>query len=160
MSKVILVARVSDVEQRQVLPAQRLRLQDYAQTLNADEIQYHEFDESAHKGSRQKFAKLIEQIKAESGNPIMVFDKIDRFTRDASQREVRTVSSLVQKRQGLNCTFPSDNLIITKGSPATDLFRLGIGMLLAKYYSDAARDNVKRRFEQMWREGILPTKLR
>ena len=31
-------------------------------------------------------------------------------------------------------------------------------MLLAKYYSDAARDNVKRRFEQMWHEGLFTHK--
>ena len=67
------------------------------------------------------------------------------------------ISSLVQKNH-IELHFPSDNLIITKNSPATDLFRLGIGMLLAKYYSDAARDNVKRRFEQMRNEGIYPHK--
>ena len=87
----------------------------------------------------------------------MVFDKIDRFTRDASQKEVGLISNLVNNRQ-IELHFPSDNLTITKDSPATDLFRLGIGMLLAKYYSDASRDNVKRRFEQMWREGLFTHK--
>ena len=87
----------------------------------------------------------------------MVFDKIDRFTRDASQKEVGIMSGLVQKDR-VELHFPSDNLTITQDSPATDLFRLGIGMLLAKYYSDAARDNVKRRFEQMWRDGLYTNK--
>ena len=68
------------------------------------------------------------------------------------------MSSLVQKGK-IKLHFPSDNLIITKDSPATDLFRLGIGMLLAKYYSDASRDNVKRRFEQMRSEGLYPHKV-
>ena len=155
--KIILIARVSDVEQRQALPAQRLRLEDYARKLEAGSIQYFEFDESAYKGARQKFAELIDKIKGEQDRQIVVFDKIDRFTRDASQKEVGIMSSLVQKGQ-IELHFPSDNLTITKDSPATDLFRLGIGMLLAKYYSDASRDNVKRRFEQMWHEGLFTHK--
>ncbi|MYC25442.1 MAG: recombinase family protein, partial [Gammaproteobacteria bacterium] len=156
-SKILLIARVSDAEQRQALPAQKLRLQSYMQRLGVNDASYFEFDESAYKGARQKFAELIEQVKAEPTEQIVVFDKIDRFTRDASQREVGVMSSLVQKGR-IELHFPSDNLIITRDSPATDLFRLGIGMLLAKYYSDASRDNVKRRFEQMWREGLYTHK--
>ena len=157
VSKIILIARVSDVEQRQALPAQRLRLQDYAQRFEVTRVSYFEFDESAYKGARQKFAELIGKIKGEPIKQIVVFDKIDRFTRDASQKEVGIMSNLVNKGQ-IELHFPSDNLAITKDSPATDLFRLGIGMLLAKYYSDASRDNVKRRFEQMWREDLFTHK--
>ena len=155
--KIILIARVSDVDQRQALPAQKLRLQNYAQKFEINPIKYFEFDESAYKSSRQKFAELIQKIEKEEAEQIVVFDKIDRFTRDASQKEVRIMSSLVQKGR-VELHFPSDNLVITKNSPATDLFRLGIGMLLAKYYSDASRDNVKRRFEQMRSEGIYTHK--
>ena len=158
MNKTTLIARVSDIEQRQALPAQKLRLQNYAHWLGATEFDYFEFDESAYKDSRQKFGKVIEQIEAEQANQIVVFDKIDRFTRDASQKEVRIMSSLVQKGR-VELHFPSDNLTITKDSPATDLFRLGIGMLLAKYYSDASRDNVKRRLEQMRNDGICPQRV-
>ena len=157
MKKIVLIARVSDVEQRQALPAQKLRLANYAQQFDTASVQYFEFDESAYKDSRKKLAKLIDRIKGEPTKQIVVFDKIDRFTRDASQKEVGIMSSLVNKGQ-IELHFPSDNLIITKDSPATDLFRLGIGMLLAKYYSDASRDNVKRRFEQMWYEGLFTHK--
>lgn len=149
---VILVARVSDVEQRKALPAQKQRLENYAKQLGHP-TEYYEFDESAYKDDRQKFSELVEKIKALENFAIIVFDKIDRFTRDASQAEVRAMGSLVEKGK-IEMHFPSDNLIITKNSPATDLFRLGIGMLLAKYYSDASRDNVKRRFEQMLNDGI------
>ncbi len=155
--KIILIARVSDVEQRQALPAQRLRLQDYAQKFETTSVSYFEFDESAYRGARQKFAELIGKIKGEPIKQVVVFDKIDRFTRDASQKEVGIMSGLVQKGQ-IELHFPSDNLTITKDSPATDLFQLGIGMLLAKYYSDASRNNVKRRFEHMWREGLFTHK--
>jgi site-specific DNA recombinase len=151
-TKVILIARVSDVEQRKALPAQKQRLENYARQLGY-QPDYYEFDESAYKDARQKFSQLVETIRALDDFAIIVFDKIDRFTRDASQAEVRAMGSLVEKDR-IEMHFPSDNLVITKNSPATDLFRLGIGMLLAKYYSDASRDNVRRRFEQMLNDGI------
>ena len=152
-TKIILIARVSDVEQRKALPAQKQRLENYAKQIGPT-WKYYEFDESAYNDDRQKFASIIEdKIQALKQPVIIVFDKIDRFTRDASQKEVRIMSSLVEKGS-IEIHFPSDNLFITQNSPATDLFRLGIGMLLAKYYSDASRDNVKRRFEQMLHDGI------
>lgn len=156
MKNVILIARVSDVEQRKALPAQKLRLEKYAEqelSLSKKQYVYQEFDESAYKEDRQKFSQLISQLNGIDGSIVLVFDKIDRFTRDASQKEVQFVSKLVKEGK-VELHFPSDNLFITEYSPATDLFRLGIGMLLAKYYSDSSRDNVKRRFEQMRNDGI------
>lgn len=154
--KLILIARVSDEDQEKALGAQQEQLEKYA-TLKGykeGEWDYHQFNESAYKGARQEFAKLIEKnIQSLDQPAIVVFDKIDRFTRDASQKEVKIMSQLVDDGK-IELHFPSDNLFITKDSPATDKFRLGIGMLLAKYYSDASRDNVIRRFTQMLNAGI------
>jgi site-specific DNA recombinase len=145
--KLILIARVSDVEQRKALPAQKLRLKHYA--IGRDpKAEYYEFDESAHKDTRQKFAKLVEHIKEQKEPVEVVFDKIDRYTRDSSQDEVKALNQLV-KAGKITLAFPSDNLFINKDSPAADLFRLGIGVALAKYYSDSIRDNVQRRFQQL-----------
>ena len=82
-AKIILIARVSDIEQRKALPAQKLRLERYAEQKKLP-YEYHEFDESAHKEARQKFAKLVEHIHKQTGLCYVVFDKIDRFTRDSS----------------------------------------------------------------------------
>jgi site-specific DNA recombinase len=150
--KIILIARVSDVEQRKALPAQKLRLERYAEQKKLA-YEYHEFDESAHKDERQKFAKLVEHIKQQNGMCYVVFDKIDRFTRDSSQEEVKALQQLV-KQGKIELHFPYDSLFINQNSSAADWFRLGIGMALAKYYSDSIRDNVKRRFEQMLADGI------
>ena len=150
--KLILIARVSDVEQRKALPAQKLRLKHYAMGRDP-KAEYYEFDESAHKdGVRQKFSKLVEHIKAQKAPVAVVFDKIDRYTRDSSQEEVRALNTLV-KAGKIELHFPSDNLFINKDSPAADLFRLGIGVALAKYYSDSIRDNVTRRFNQILQDG-------
>ena len=145
--KLILIARVSDVEQRKALPAQKLRLRHYAVGRDP-KAEYYEFDESAHKDVRQKFAKLVEHIKEQKEPVEVVFDKIDRYTRDSSQDEVKALNQLV-KAGKITLSFPSDNLFINKDSPAADLFRLGIGVALAKYYSDSIRDNVQRRFQQL-----------
>jgi len=150
--KLILIARVSDIEQRKALPAQKLRLERYAEQKQLPS-EYHEFDESAHKDVRQKFSKLVEHIQKQTGLCYVVFDKIDRFTRDSSQEEVKALQQLV-KQGKIELHFPNDSLYIDKNSSAADWFRLGIGMALAKYYSDSIRDNVKRRFEQMLSEGI------
>ena len=150
--KLILIARVSDVEQRKALPAQKLKLRQYA--IGKDpKAEYYEFDESAHKDTRKKFAEMVEHIKTVKEPVAVVFCKIDRYTRDSSQEEVRSLNQLV--RQGkIELHFPDDNLFIDKNSPASDLFRLGIGVALAKYYSDSIRDNVKRRQYQMLHDGI------
>jgi site-specific DNA recombinase len=154
----ILIARVSDIKQVEALPAQELRLRNYAKEYVANhpeikEVIYKPFDESAYKDDRRKFSELVVEISKYKTKTIVVFDKIDRFTRDASQKEVRIMGSLVDSGN-IEMHFPSDNLFINRDSPATDKFRLGIGMLLAKYYSDSSRDNVKRRFAQMLNDKI------
>ncbi len=149
---IILIARVSDIEQRKALPAQKRRLIGYAEQKQQP-YEYHEFDESAHKSERQKFAELVEHIKKQTTLCYVVFDKIDRLTRDSSQEEVKALQQLV-KQGKIELHFPHDSLYIDQHSSAADWFRLGIGMALAKYYSDSIRDNVKRRFEQMLSDGI------
>jgi site-specific DNA recombinase len=151
-TNIILIARVSDVEQRKALPAQKLRLIRYAEQKKLP-YEYFEFDESAHKEERHKFAELVEHIKKQEGLCYVVFDKIDRFTRDSSQDEVKALQQLV-KQGKIELHFPHDSLYIDQSSSAADWFRLGIGMALAKYYSDSIRDNVKRRFDQMLNDGI------
>jgi site-specific DNA recombinase len=152
-----LIARVSDKEQRKALPAQRKRLYDYAAKkswVQDKHFTYIEYDETAFKEDRRKFQELvIEPLRAEKELAVVVFDKIDRFSRDSSSEERAALTKLF--RQGrIEMHFPSDNLFIHKDSPAPDLFRLDIGVALAGYYSGAIRDNVKRRFEQMLNDGI------
>lgn len=152
-----LIARVSDPDQKKALPAQSKKLTDYAERMNwveGKDFTYIEFDETAYKEDRKDFQKLvIEPLRAESETAIAVFDKIDRFTRDSTSDE-RIALTKMFKAGDIELHFPADNLFIHKDSPAADLFRLEIGISLAGYYSAAIRDNVKRRFDQMLRDGI------
>jgi site-specific DNA recombinase len=149
---ITLIARVSDEEQRKTLPAQKLRLEKYANE-KGKEYEYHEFDESAHKEERQKFSALVKYIEQIKRPCWVVFDKIDRFTRDSTQDEVRAIQSLIKSGK-IELHLPNENLVINQYSSATELFQLSIGMSLAKYYSDSISDNVKRRFQQMSNDGI------
>ena len=54
--------------------------------------------------------------------------------------------------------FWKDSLVLTKNSPASDITRWNMGILAAKMYVDALRDNVKRSMEYNWKEGILQNK--
>lgn len=156
-----LIARVSDPEQLKALPAQKQKLFDYAKLKNWQENEdfiYKEFDETAYKEDRKKFQlAVIEPLQNAKELAIVVFDKIDRFTRDSSSDERSILTKLFRKGK-IELHFPSDNLFISEDSPATDLFRLDIGIALAGYYSSTIRDNVKRRFDQKLRDGEWPGK--
>lgn len=52
--------------------------------------------------------------------------------------------------------FVSDGQIINSKISAVEKFQFGISLGLAKYYSDAVSDNVKRAIEQKVRKGELP----
>ncbi len=153
-TKAFLIARVSDPSQREALPAQIIRLNDYAQKLNLDSELF-SFDETAYKDDRKKFQEIVDKIAHYRGKRIAVFDKIDRFTRDSSSEVVRILKDKVREGN-LELHFPSDGLIFHKNSPACDKTRLGMGMVFGEYYSAAISDNVKRRIEQKLHDGEFP----
>lgn len=156
-NKALLVARVSDIVQRKALPAQKKKLESYAIRMGwikDKDYTYVEYDETAFKEDRRKFQELvIKPLQNQKSLTFVVFDKIDRFSRDSTSDERAALTKLFREGR-IELHFPSDNLYIHKGSPASDLFRLDIGVALAGYYSSAIRDNVKRRFDQLLGEGV------
>ncbi len=155
-TKAFLIARVSDPSQREALPAQELRLNQYAKKHNLDSELY-SFDETAYKEDRVKFVEIVDKVIAYPEPFIMVFDKIDRLTRDCSSDIVRTLKNLVKEGRA-ELHFPSDGLIYKKNSPAHDKTRLDMGMVFGGYYSAAISDNVKRKIEQKLHDGEWPGK--
>lgn len=149
--KAFLLARVSTDEQKDALPGQVYRLTEYASKQRYT-FELFELRESAYSDERKDFAEVVRKIVASPDFAVVVFDKIDRFSRDASSPEVRTLNKLC-KQGKIELHFPSDNLIIHKDSPSPDKLRLGMGVVVAQYYSDAISDNVKRRIEQKLRDG-------
>lgn len=149
--KAFLIARVSTEDQKDALPAQVHKLVDYAQRQS---FQYEliEFQESAYKGGREEFNRVIKKIQESKEIVAVVFDKVDRYTRDSSAEETRILQKLCKSGE-IELHFPSDNLVVHKESPATDIMRLGLNAVLAQYYSDSISDNVKRRLQQKLRDG-------
>ncbi|MDR3297930.1 MAG: recombinase family protein [Candidatus Nomurabacteria bacterium] len=154
--KAFLIARVSDPSQREALPAQEIRIKDYAERNHLDGTLYG-FDETAFKDDREKFMDIVKQIENCSQFCIVVFDKVDRFTRDCTADVVRTLKGATKNGQ-IELHFPSDGLFVRKNSPASDWFRLDMGMALGGYYSAAISDNVKRKIEQKLHDKEWPGK--
>ena len=157
-TKAYLIARVSDPSQVQALPAQVTRLKDYGARLGLSDELY-EFDETAYtEEKRRQFKDIVEKVANEKDFCIVVFDKIDRCTRDCSSDIVRTLKKLV-KQGRIELHFPSDSLILSKDSPAGDKTRFEMGMVFGGYYSAAISDNVKRRQQQKILDGEYPGKV-
>ncbi len=154
--KAFLIARVSDPRQVDALPAQELRLNEYSDRYKFNK-ELHRFDETAFKEDRVKFIEIVDEAIKYPKYFVMVFDKIDRLTRDVSSDVVRTLKNLVKEGR-CELHFPSDGLIYHQHSPAHDKTRLDMGMVFGGYYSMAISDNVKRKIEQKLHDGEYPGK--
>lgn len=158
--KVIAITRVSTEEQKDAnnsLPAQIARVERYCAVKGLPVPKMYSFDESAYSGKRRLFAEIVAEIEAEKDKVALCVDKIDRLTRDVFDPNVRKLDDL-RKDGKLEMHFISDNVVLHKDSPATDLFRFTMGTSLAKYFSDSISDNTKRGLEGKLMRGELPGK--
>ena len=158
--KAIILARVSTEEQKEAgnsLPAQIERLKNYCKAKGFEIAKVFSFDESAYKTKRDNFDKIIEYIKSAKEKIVVCFDKVDRFSRNVFDKRVASLYDLAMKDK-IELHFASDNLVITPNISATEKFHFGINLGLAKYYSDAIGDSVKRVNEQKIRRGELTGK--
>ena len=154
--KSILIARVSTEEQKELgnsLPAQLDRLRRYSNTKGFPILNEFSFDESAYKENREGFDEILDFVINQKEKVAVCFDKVDRLSRNVFDKRV---SVLYEKAvsDNIELHFVSDNQVISSRISATEKFQFGISLGLAKYYSDAISDNVKRVFEQKIREGI------
>lgn len=150
--KAFLIARVSTDDQADALPGQVYRLKEYAQKLRYD-YELFEIKESAYKGDRVQFNEVLSRVFTVDETVALVFDKVDRYSRDVSSGEVRTLNSLTESGK-IELHFVSDHLIINKESSAGQRLMLTMNTAFSEYYSNAISDNVKRRNEQMRRDGL------
>lgn len=153
--RAIKVARVSTDEQKENSPeAQLFRVQEYCDRKEMDVIKEFNFSESAYKEKRDEFDKLIEYVQdiSKKEKVAVCFDKVDRLSRSIFDKRVgilyeMAVADLIELH------FVSDNQIINNSMSAVEKFQFGMSLGLAKYYSDAIGDNVKRAFEKKRRNG-------
>ncbi len=153
--KAIILARVSTEEQKEAgnsLPAQIARIENYCKNKGFIIDRVFSFDESAYKTKRDEFDRTLEYLNGSDEKKAICFDKVDRFSRNIFDKRVARLYELVMNNE-VELHFVSDNLIITPNISATEKFHFGINLGLAKYYSDAISDSVKRVFEQKRRNG-------
>ena len=151
--KAILLARVSTEDQD--TEGQLIKLKEYAvrKEFEYTEEDVFDFDESAHKADRKKFEEIIFGLKSKKEKVALCCDKIDRLLRNFLIH-LPVIDEL--RRSGkVELHFPSDNIVLTDESPATDLFRFNMGVALAQYYSDSISDNVKRGIHKLIKTGKI-----
>lgn len=157
--KAIIIARVSDpsqVEAGNSLPAQTRRIKQYFDRKKFDVIKKYSFDESAYKEKRDDFDEIFDFIKKQKEVIAVGFDKVDRFSRNVFDQRVAHLYEMAVDGK-IELHFVSDGQVINSGISASDKFRFSMSLGLAKYYSDAISDNVKRAQEQKLRKGEWPS---
>lgn len=153
--KAILIARVSTEEQKEAgnsLPAQMLRLERYCENKGLEILKSFSFDESAYKNQRDEFDGILDFVIEQKQKIAVCCDKVDRLSRNMFDKRV---SELYEKalRDEVELHFVSDGQIINSRISAAEKFHFGISLGLAKYYSDAISDNVRRAIEAKLRRG-------
>ncbi|OGB83586.1 hypothetical protein A3F66_04415 [candidate division TM6 bacterium RIFCSPHIGHO2_12_FULL_32_22] len=158
--KAILIARVSTEEQKEAgnsLPAQIARLERYCQSKNFQVLKTFSFDESAYKNNRVEFDQILEFILNQNEKLAVCCDKVDRLSRNMFDQRI---SMLYEKslKDEIELHFTSEGQVINSQISAVEKFQFGISLGLAKYFSDAVSDNVKRALEQKLKKGEWPQK--
>lgn len=158
--KAIILARVSTEEQKEAgnsLPAQIARLERYCQNKNFTILKVCSFDESAYTDQRNEFDQIIDFILAQKEKIAVCCDKVDRLSRNLFDTRISTLYERALADQ-IELHFASEGQVITSQIGAVEKFQFGISLGLAKYYSDAISDNVKRAREQILNKGEWPGK--
>ena len=156
--RAIILARVSDEDQRKALPAQMERLHSYVEKKQFELIKEYEFDETAFTTKRRKkFSAILKEVESygKKERVALVADKVDRLLRDIPTL-VRVGEMLTNDTVELH--FANDNLSVDKNMSAHDDFRLGLAAILARFYSKSSSDNIKRIFSYLMKQGVLLTK--
>lgn len=153
--KAINISRVSTEEQKDNSPlAQENRLINYCKSKSFEIIKNYNFQESAYKEKRDEFDVIVEHIQevAKKEKIAVCFDKVDRLSRSVFDKRVGMLYEMALADK-IELHFVSDGQIINNQMSAVEKFQFGMSLGLAKYYSDAIGDNVKRAFEQKRRNG-------
>ncbi|HEX2977546.1 MAG TPA: recombinase family protein [Candidatus Babeliales bacterium] len=158
--KAILIARVSTEEQKEAgisLPAQVARLEKYCQNKGFTIGKTFSFDESAYKNQREEFDAILDFVIEQKEKVAVCCDKVDRLSRNIFDKRISVLYEKSLNDQ-IELHFVSDGQIITSRISAAEKFHFSISLGLAKYYSDAISDNVRRAIEQKLRKGEWPCK--
>ncbi len=153
--KAIIIARVSTQDQKEAnnsLPAQIVRLEGYCKEKGYEIVKSCSFDESAYTEDRYKFDDIVNFILKQKEKIIVCFDKVDRLSRNVfDRRNAQLYEHALNNKIELH--FTSENQKITSRISAIEKYHFTSSLGMAKYYSDAISDTVKRAQEAKVRKG-------
>lgn len=153
--KAVIIARVSTEEQKEAgnsLPAQIIRLEKYCQNKGFEIIRTCSFDESAYTNDRTEFDRIIDFILDQKEKVVVCCDKVDRLSRNVFDKRIQLLYEKALS-DDIELHFASEGQIINSRISAVQKFQFSMSLGLAKYYSDAISENVKRSQEQKIRKG-------
>ncbi len=151
------IGRVSTLEQKDAgnsLPAQAERQKKYREKKGFVLIEAYSFEESAYKTKRDEFDVIVERIQEEASKEkiAVCFDKVDRLSRSVFDKRVALLYEMALDGK-IELHFVSEGQVVNSQMSAVEKFQFSMSLGLAKYYSDAIGDNVRRAFEQKRRNG-------
>ena len=131
------------------LPAQEEKARDYIKQMGLSKVKGWSVTESASKElDRRRFFEMIRYV-SENGIKNVIFDRIDRACRGL--RAAVMIEDLVEA--GVRFHFTRDNLIVDRNSPPSDKLRFYLGVVLAKYYIDNMKTDIRKGLDKRWDDG-------
>ena len=149
----IIFARVSSREQEQgaSIDAQLESINNYCLRNNLNIIKTIPITESSTRGDRKKFHEMLDYVKNQKKKTAIVVHCIDRLQRGFN--ECLAIEQLL-KEDKIEVHFYKEGLILHKDSASTDIMRWDMGILSAKMYIGAMKDNVKRSLDFNRKNGV------
>ena len=145
--------RVSSSDQRDgySLDAQESKAAEYKRAAGLKSVRSWSVSESASKEfDRKKFFEMIGFV-VEHGIKNVVFDRIDRACRGL--RAAVLIEDLIES--GVRFHFVRDNLVVDKHSSPSEKLRFYLGVVLAKWYIDNLKTEIKKGLTTRLAEGYF-----
>ncbi len=141
-TKAIIFARVSTQEQEEghSIDAQIAKLREYCDKNSLEIIKKFEVVESSTRGERPEFCKMIDFVKAQKEQIILVCDKVDRLQRSFAELPVL---EKLRKENKLILHFLDIGKLDNNSNSQQILF-YQMSVMMANAYVNAISDNVKR----------------
>jgi DNA invertase Pin-like site-specific DNA recombinase len=140
--KAIILARVSSKEQQDgySIQTQTEQLTQYCHRKNFQIIRTFQIVESSTRGDRKEFKAMLDYANNQKEMVALITTNIDRLQR--SFREYTIIDSLIQNEK-IELHFVNENRVINKHSSSSDLLMWGIGIVVAKNYTDLLSEKVR-----------------
>ena len=150
MRKAVLYARVSSKRQEEEgfsIPAQISFLHEYAQKNDIEIVKEFVEAKTAKKAGRDEFNKMVEYLKEQEGERIILVEKVDRLYRNLL--DYGTVDSI----ERLEVHFVKDNEILSETSRSSIKFMIGIRVLMAKQYIENLAEESAKGLQERVEQG-------